>query len=217
MMIGTDDGNDWIGRSLSEARFASYLAECGGDVAAAWRLYLWNIGASVAFYPLLHFAEITLRNAAHRELGARFGRADWWSVAPLDEHGQRMVKRAREKAVAHRSPQNPDDLVAELTFGFWVSLVSRSYDRTLWVPALHRAFPHYHGRRDGLHAELERVRRLRNRVMHYEPIHRRDLGADHATIYRLFDYMSSGLAAAIRPVDQVPHALRLREPVRTRP
>jgi hypothetical protein len=207
-MTFADD--DWIGKALSKARFASYLAECGGDTAAAWRLYMWNISISAAFYPLLDFVEITLRNSLHRELGARFGRADWWSVAPLNEHGQRLVKQAQEKVSASRSSQNADDLVTELTFGFWVSLISRTYDRAFWVPALHRAFPHYRGRRDVLHAELKEVLWLRNRVMHYEPIHRRDLKADHGTIYRLLDYMSPRLAAAARPIDHVPHVLRLR-------
>ncbi|GAB3970847.1 hypothetical protein V1634_22245 [Plantactinospora veratri] len=208
-MTSTDDNDDWIDGALSEARFAPYLADCDGDVAAGWHLYMWNIRASAAFYPLLHFVEITLRNALHRELGVRFGRADWWSVAPLNEHGQRLVKQAREK-MSPRTPWKADDLVTELTFGFWVSLVSQTYDRTLWVPALHRAFPRYRGRRDALHAELKEALRLRNRVMHHEPIHRRDLMADHATIYRLLGYMSSGLAAAVRLVDQAPHVLRLR-------
>jgi len=206
----TADNADWIGKSLSEARFASYLAECGGDTAAAWRLYMWNIGISAAFYPLLHFVEITLRNSLHHELGIQFGRPDWWSVAPLNEHGERLVKQAQEKVPSPGSPQYADDLVTELTFGFWVSLVSRTYDRVLWVPALHRAFPHYRGRRDALHAELKEVLWLRNRVMHYEPIHRRDLKADHAMIYRLFDHMSSGLTVAVRQIDQVPDVLRLR-------
>jgi hypothetical protein len=209
-MTFADANADWIGETLSDARFASYLVECGGDVAAAWRLYMWNIDISVAFYRLLHFVEISLRNALHRELCARYGRADWWSVAPLNEHGQRLVKQAQEKVSAPRSVQNSDDLVTKLTFGFWVSLVSQTYDRGLWVPALHRAFPNYHGRRDALHAELKELLSLRNQVMHHEPIHRRDLEADHGTIYRMLDYMSPGLAAAVRQVDQVPHVLRLR-------
>ena len=209
-MTFADGNSHWISRMLSEARFASYLAECSGDVAAAWRLYMWNIGISTAFYPLLHFVEITLRNSLHRELGARFGRVDWWSVAPLSEHGQRMVKQAQEKVSAPRSSQDADDLVTELSFGFWVSLISRTYDRPLWVPALHRAFPHYRGRRDALYVELREMLWLRNRVMHYEPIYRRDLNADHATIYRLFDHMSPDLAAAVRQIDNVPHVLRLR-------
>ena len=210
-MTFADDENGWIVNALSAARFAPYLTECGGDSSAALRLYLWNIDVSTAFYPLLHFTEVTLRNALHRELVAQFGRADWWACAPLTDNGRRMVKKAEGAIFAPDSPRNPDDLVAKLTFGFWVSLLGRAYDRTLWVPALHRAFPHYRGRRDGLHAELGKAVWLRNRVMHYEPIHRRDLSADHAMIYRLFDYMSTGLAAAVRPIDRVPRVLRLRE------
>ncbi|MFI6329756.1 hypothetical protein ACIBBG_15835 [Micromonospora chersina] len=215
-MIPADDNDDWISGALSEARFAPYLEECGGDIAAAWGLYVWNIRVSGAFYPLLHFVEVTLRNALHRELGTRFGQVDWWAVAPLNEHGQHLVKQAREKLFGHRSPYNADDLVAKLTFGFWVSLVSQTYDRTLWVPALHRAFPHYRGRRDALYAELRAVLWLRNRVMHHEPIHRRDLKGDHAKIYRLYDHMSSSLAAAVRRVDQVPYMLRLLDRVGSR-
>lgn len=209
-MTITDDNADWITKALSEARFASYVAECGGDKDAAWRLYVWNIGISVAFYPLLHFAEIAVRNAMHQELSARFGRADWWSLALLNEHGQQLVKQAQEKVSARRSPQSADDLVTKLTFGFWVSLVSQTYDRALWVPTLHRAFPNYRGRRDALHAELKDVLWLRNCVMHHEPIYRRDLKADHDTIYRLFDHMSTNLAAAARKIDLVPYVLRLR-------
>lgn len=216
-MTITDDNADWINTALSKAGFAPYLAECDGDVAAAWRLYMWNIGISAAFYPLLHFVEISLRNALHRELGAQFGRADWWSVAPLNEHGRRLVKEAQEKVSAPRSPQNANDLITKLTFGFWVSLVSQAYDRALWVPALYRAFPHYRGRRDALHAELREVLRLRNRVMHHEPIHRCNLQADYEAIYRLLDYMSPDLAVVVRQVDRVPHVLRLRRSRRSRP
>ena len=206
------DGNaDWIGRALSQARFAPYLAECGGDVAAAWCRYIWDIQLSMAFYPLLHFAEVALRNALHRELTAQFGRPDWWSVARLNQHEQLKIKRAEEKTSAHGRPGcKADDLVASLTFGFWVQLVSRAYDRVLWVPALHRAFPNYHGRRDALHADLMEVLKLRNRVMHHEPIHRRDLRAVHELIYRILDRLSPGLAVAVRPVDQVPRLLRPR-------
>ncbi|UWZ60180.1 hypothetical protein Daura_48565 [Dactylosporangium aurantiacum] len=205
-----DNNDKWVYDVLSEARLAPYLADCGGDVAAAWHLHAWNIRISAAFFPVLQFVEVALRNKLNRELSARFGRANWWSVAPLNEHGERLVKHALEKVSAPFSSQSANDVVAKLTFGFWVSLISQTYDRTLWVPALHRAFPHYRGRRDVLHAELRQVLGLRNRVMHHEPIHRHDLAASHATIYRLFGYMSSDLAAAVRPTDEVPRVLRLR-------
>lgn len=209
-MTATDDSHAWIPKALSDARFGKYLEACGGDVAAAFRLYVWTVRVCGAFYPLLHFAEITLRNALHSELAAQFGREDWWAVAPLTGHGQNLVKKAQEKVSVRTSPQNANKVVAKLTLGFWVSLVSETYDRDLWVPALHRAFPHYGQRRDDLYTELKNLRDLRNLVMHYAPLNERDLRADHAALYRLYDYLSSGLSQAMREIDQVPNVLWLR-------
>lgn len=96
---------------------------------------MWTVRVCGAFYPLLHFAEITLRNALHSELAAQFGREDWWAVAPLTGHGQNLVKKAQEKVSVRKSAQNANKVVAKLTLGFWVSLVSETYDRDLWVPA----------------------------------------------------------------------------------
>src|SRR6266545_6941726 len=64
-MTITDE--DSVGATLSVARLGPYLAQHAGDLEAAWRTYSWNIQACQAFYPLLHFAEIALRNAVHRE------------------------------------------------------------------------------------------------------------------------------------------------------
>ncbi|MCX2950011.1 hypothetical protein [Lentzea sp. NEAU-D7] len=192
---------------LSAARFSPYLAANGGDEAAALRAYTWNIQVSAAFYPLLGLAEIGLRNAMHDQLHARFHRPDWWSVASLTGNGQLLVKRAREKAAS----ADADDVVAQLSLGFWVSLTSRSNDRALWVPALHKAFPHYSGRRDQLHLSLVNLLRLRNRVMHHEPIHRRDLKADHDVLYRVCGYISADLVTEVAAVDTVPQVLERRD------
>ncbi|MFD4672059.1 hypothetical protein ACFWNN_20170 [Lentzea sp. NPDC058450] len=190
-------------KTLSAVRFAPYLTASGGDKAAALHSYRWNVQVSAAFYPLLGFMEIGLRNALHDQLHARFHRPDWWSAAPLADNGQRLVKHAQQKA----SGVNADDVVAQLSLGFWVSLASKGYDRALWVPALHKAFPHYRGRRDHLHRELMSLLVLRNRVMHHEPIHRRDLRADHAMLYRVCGYLSTDLVTEVALVDQVPHLL----------
>ncbi|WP_143230876.1 hypothetical protein [Actinosynnema sp. ALI-1.44] len=206
-MTATDDPNAWIPQALSEARFGKYLDAHGGDVDAAFHMYVWTVSVGGAFYPLLHFAEITLRNALHSALVAEFGREDWWTVAPLTDYSQNLVKKAQEKISGSATPPNPNQVVAKLTLGFWVSLLSDTYDRALWVPALHRAFPGYKGRRDRLHAELEALRDLRNRVMHFSPLKGRDLRADHAAIYRLYGYLSAGLSAAMRKIDQVPNVL----------
>jgi hypothetical protein len=164
--------------------------------------------------------ELALRNAMHDRLRIRFGRADWWAAASLNDYGRRAVATAAQKAIGRQQRRyTADDIVAELPFGFWVSLISRgaSYDRLLWVPALHRAFPLYRGRREALHDNLLTMVLLRNRIMHHEPIHHRHLHADHAKIYRLIGYISPGMAKELALLDRVDDVLRRRDEVRPVP
>jgi hypothetical protein len=204
----------WIHRALSLARFDRYLKVCGGDTAVALRLYWWNIEISSAFYGPLHCLEVALRNALHDRLCRAHGRLDWWRTTSLDADGHRRIDQAKAE-VRRRGIVAPgaDDVVAELTFGFWVSLLSRRYDRRLWVPVLHEAFPRYRGRRDDLHRALNTMRLFRNRVMHYEPVHDRPLSDRHATLYRMLGYLGPSFAMEARRMDRVPQVLARRADV----
>jgi len=88
-----------------------------------------------------------------------------------------MVVGARQKI--HGSNHlilTPGRVVAELSFGFWIGLVGKQYDHTLWVPHLHRAFPHAKAvttspsgekkiqklKRSAIADWLDSIRRLRN-------------------------------------------------------
>jgi len=113
-----DDWYEWIGDVLSTPRFEPYLKAAGGDVQLAVRLYWWNVEVSAAFYPSLHLLEVCLRNAMHRQLVAEFEKANWWTVAPLNQSGRRMVSETVEKLRRRLArPLTPDDVVAELSFG----------------------------------------------------------------------------------------------------
>ncbi|WP_416901063.1 hypothetical protein [Micromonospora echinospora] len=201
----------WIRKFFSDARLEPYLRAAKGDAVLAERLYWWDDQISQAFHHPLKSVELAVRNALHERLRLRYGRADWWAAAPLRENSVRLVEDARQsyRLRARRAP-GADDIVAQLSFGFWVALISTSYDRHLWVPTLHRAFPHYRGRRGDLYQSLNTVRLLRNRIGHHEPIHYRDLVADHARIYRLLDYLDPELSAGVRVRDEVPMVLARR-------
>jgi hypothetical protein len=201
---------DWIREAVSPPRFAPYLTSCRGDLAVAAELYWWNIAVSEAFYAPLHCLEVSLRNAAHQQLARRFDRSDWWHAAPLTRAGLRLVADAEEKLVMRGRARTSDDMVAALSFGFWVSLFSRTFDRSLWVPGLHSALPHYRGPRRVLHRELHSVLLFRNRIMHHEPVHNRHLEADHRTIRRLLGYVSPAMAHQLERYDRVPEVLGLR-------
>ncbi|MFI5532259.1 hypothetical protein ACIA8O_27370 [Kitasatospora sp. NPDC051853] len=197
--------------AYSEARLAPYLL-AGGSPTRAAALYVWNIEVSAAFVGPLNCLETTLRNSVHRELTAKYSGPHWWRRAPLNPQSTQKITEAEQKLTRRGRPTpGPDSVVAELSFGFWVSLLSRAYDRHLWVPALHRAFPHFSGRRHDLHDALTSLLLFRNRIMHHEPIHHRALADDHAKLYRVLGYLSPGAADGIKGFDRVPAVLRHRD------
>ncbi|MFF1673534.1 hypothetical protein ACFVWN_27705 [Nocardiopsis flavescens] len=198
----------WMVSAYSSPRLAPYLRHSGGDAVRAVNLYHWNVMVSAAFYGPLHTFELALRNSLHSHLSTHFEQGDWWDRAPLDSEGQRLVRQA--KARCHRSA-GTDDIVTELSLGFWSSLVARRYDRDLWVPVLHRAFPGYRGPRRVLQDRLYSLRLLRNRIMHHEPIHHRHLEADHAKLYLVLSYISPEIASGIKPFDRVPEVLLVKD------
>jgi hypothetical protein len=206
---------EWMLRDLSLPRLRRYIRAAHGDAQAAERLYWWNVEVSSALIGSLHCLELALRNALHNALARYYGRPDWWTVAPLNERGHKLVNDARRSCGRRLRRITPDDLVAELSFGFWVSLLSHGsgYDRHFWVPVLHAAFPHYQGRRDRLYRELTSLVLLRNRVMHHEPVHHRHLSADHDTICRVLGYLSPELAEETRMMDRFPDVLAGRTDV----
>lgn len=200
----------WMSKSLSTARLRRYMRAADGDATTAVQLYRWNLDVCSAFYGPLHWLEIGLRNALHDQLHARYESAQWWVFAPLNGHGTGKVHEARNKLKKRKNRDiDANDIVAKLTFGFWVSLLSRgtNYDRNLWVPTLHKAFPHYSGPRRQLHAELDDMLYFRNRIMHYEPIFDLDLAARRNTIYRQLGHLSPTLAERVRELDRIPEVL----------
>jgi hypothetical protein len=199
-------------------RLSPYLVVAEASGLGADELYLWNLQVSEAFYCSLHCLEICLRNSLNMQLTLLYHRADWWATAPLANHGQGKISDARTRAgqaqrqSGHlpRGEPAPDAIVAELSFGFWVNLLTRRFDRDLWVPALHRSFPAYQGAREPLRDNLEAMVHLRNRVMHHEPVHHRDLAADHAKAYRLIGYVEPELLPWLARFDRVPELLSRR-------
>jgi hypothetical protein len=200
---------EWMLTTLSLPRLRRYIRAARGDAHVASRLYWWNIEVSAALFGPLHCLELALRNALHETLARHHGRPDWWTVAPLSERGKKLVDDAHRSCRRRLPRTTADDVVAELSFGFWVSLLSHAsgYDRGFWVPALHRAFPHYRGRRRDIYDGLSSLVLLRNRIMHHEPVHHRDLAADHAKIYRVLGYLSPELAKEAQAMDRFPAIL----------
>ena len=217
----TEEILDGLQESLSERRFGRYLTAAEGDRANAMRLYVWNAAVSAAFYGPLQALEVTLRNAMDRGLAGAFGQ-DWYDSPELqlDFKGQSRVKTAKEKLLGENRPIEAHRMVASLTFGFWVSLLSKGsyidetkttkadYSRTLWLPVLIKVFPHATDiSRKKTHNPLNSLQMMRNRIAHHEPILSRNLDRDHQRIIDLTSWISPRVGEWIENHSRVPELL----------
>lgn len=174
--------------SISKERFATYLNVLGGDFSRALALYEENTSLGEAFYRPLQTVEIVLRNAFHSYLSSKLGRADWYNTRNLLSQkalGEviAIIERLKDdnKETRGWTLQVPD-VVATLSFGFWVGLSHKHNQDELWTSkvALYDAIKHY-GRkplRSDVYKVLNELRMLRNRVAHHRPLFKRDSLAD---------------------------------------
>jgi len=197
--------------SLSPERMATYVQAAGGDREKALRLYTWNTAVSAAFYGPLQGLEVALRNAAYRELSISYGPA-WYDnpACGLDAGALDRIDAARSSLNRGGYPVDPPHMVAELAFGFWVSLLGKGgrgrapntgkkdYEKTLWRRCLYKAFPHARLSRAQAHKPLDYLRTFRNRIAHHEPIFDRHLEADFRSILEVSGWICPKTAEWIR-------------------
>ena len=193
---------DW----LSAPRFAVYLAAASADRDRALALYEWNAQLSAALMHDLAHVEVGLRNAYDVALSARWPGPPHWTQAADTVFAPVYRTRGRRRVDVNNKPRDslrhalvnagsrtapPGKIVAELMFGFWRYLSSAAHEKTLWVPALHRAFPPGTDRAVHVDGPVGRLHDLRNRVAHHEPLLTTDVAS------RLADL--TGLAARLDP------------------
>ncbi len=158
---------------LSSPRFNVYLAQTNNDFEKAYRLYKANIELSEAFYPVLSVLEICLRNAINEQLKQYFN-DPYWFKNHLPKEFQPFIAEAEQKILSQRKTVTADKIIAELNFGFWNRLFNRNYTGLLWKPLrlIFKNTPKHLRQRDTVADYLYRIRKLRNRIYHYEPIFR---------------------------------------------
>ena len=203
---------------LSAPRFATYLRAAGGDRHLAMELYCWNTDISAAFYFMLQFCELSIRNGSVEALEAVFGHN--WHLNRGFYHTLPRLKGNYQPAddvkyCAARLP-TAGKVVAELKFAFWQYLFVKGQDQRIWAPQLANAFPGYDRAlsvsqaRALMHNDIEKVRFLRNRIAHHEPIFTRNLQEDRDRIRQLVAWRRGGSAIWLDSVEQVTALLAAR-------
>ena len=206
--------------SLSSARMSTYLEAVDGNREKAARLYAWNTAVSAAFYASLQALEVALRNAMHAQLASRYG-VPWYDNrnAGLDKGASARIAITKRDLARNRYARTPSNMVAALSFGFWVSLLGpgghlddtdrkANCEMTLWRPALRGAFLHRTAlTRKQIHGPLDHLRALRNRIAHHEPIFARHLMKDHERIVEIIGWISPGTRAWLEHYSRTPDLL----------
>lgn len=161
--------------NFSSQRVGRYLVECQKDHSKATQAYLENVKLTSSLIPMLHFFEVALRNRLHRQLKQHFSRDDWWESDALNDVGHEIrakIEKAKDSLTQRMEAQTVDKIVAELSLGFWTTLLNAKYQDVLWGP-IRKAFknlPKNQKQRANVSAPLNKVRDLRNRAFHHEPL-----------------------------------------------
>ncbi len=202
---------------LSPPRFGTYLRETGGDRHRAMQLYCWNTDLSAAFYIMLQYCELSIRNGAVEGIEAVFG-PNWHLnrgfgyTLPTPRRGRGYQPRNDLQTCANNF-STAGKVVAELKFAFWQNLFVRGQQARIWDLHFAAAFPGYDRSlslsqaRARLFDNIDRIRKFRNRIAHHEPIFYRNLADDQARIREVIEWRRPGTAHWLDSVEQVSQLL----------
>ena len=177
-----------LATAVSADRSSPYRISNPVSESEAYAAYAWNIALCESLYPALNCLEISLRNSIHQAVSAAFGNRFWFRTQLVGRE-EKTIQDLDAKFASKVSELEPGDYISECSFGFWVGLFRGTYEQALWTSLLPAVFPYTPRRsrsRSELYARLDRIRRLRNRVFHHEPIwHLPDLPEQHQQIPKL--------------------------------
>ncbi len=219
-------------RGLSKARLQPYRNVTANDTDALC-MYMRNMELSYGLYPVLQSVEVALRNGIHDAGVQAFQAADWFrdsAILPLKPREQRILETARDnvwdaqgcdvRAIRQgriAAPPLPavDDHIAALTFGFWTGMMNAPYTNLIWntrpgkIDLAQVAFK-YAGRNNRksipIFLIVNRLRLLRNRISHHEPILNRPppLNVAHQEALQILQWISPSMHSIVMMTDPFP-------------
>lgn len=203
--------NAALERALSVPRLGRYMRDSNQLLDAALSLYERNQRMTEAFHRPLQALEVCLRNHLNARLVSHYG-SNWvhTMAPPFGQSEVERVDKAKKDLRRERVPVTQGAIVAELTFGFWVTLLSAQYEHTLWTPQFSRVFRSAGRkmRRQTVHNRMNELRVFRNRVAHYEPIYHMTPSRRHADLIEAIAWMCPDSAAWAWEHSRVPYVLQ---------
>lgn len=172
---------DILKNSFSLERLKSYETLCpSGEEHEIIGAYHWNLLICQALYPFLQSAEVALRNNMHQAISTKFQDEDWLNFEVKEQVSRQILEDTRKK-LSKKGSNKVDDIVASLTFGFWVNLLKQKTYRDqynehrLWPSLVSEVFTRYDTSSGGndikqIYKRFEEIKLIRNRLFHHEPV-----------------------------------------------
>lgn len=201
-------------KSISPKRLSPYTDTADKDELDSLGRYFWNIALCEAMYPSLQCVEISLRNAMNYAIHRHTKNAFWFDDPTLLGPNEiSKVGRAKTELVNHGKRIEPGRVVAELTFGFWTSLFAAPYEHTILMPIVSSVFPGMPPvlqNRSDISTSFGRIKTLRNRVFHHEPIwYVPDLDKRHDEILNAIAWINPRKRAYVEVIDRFEEIYKL--------
>lgn len=209
---------------LTPERLEAYR-EPGESIEVAIQRYLRNMCLADAMWSSLHLVEVLLRNRTNKVFSEIFGK-DWLLERPeaLDltrkDHNKLDVaknrfRRNQENIDTHHNSREltNDDMVANLSFGFWNNLYRKKY-HSIWYKkgVLEKVFPHLPKEQnitlDDISEILVDINLLRNRIAHHASIYNLPYKEIHAKIVMLIGAMSPVSLLLHKEIDRLPEVAK---------
>lgn len=199
---------------FSKARMQPYLKN-NDDAKLVLSGYHDNIMLSEAMIPTLHYFEICLRNRIDYILKKHFS-PTWLLHLPnhlmISEQDKKKIEDiiSKTRRVNKREPHH-DDVVAQMTFGFWCAFFHRKYDPVIWhrKDTIKTVFPNllrHNRKRMYVEDKILILKEIRNRIAHHEPVWNRKISIldAHTVAHELIFAMSSEATSLLKTIDRFP-------------
>jgi len=170
---------------FSKQRLQRYLVGCDNDYERAIRLYKENILVSQSLHPLIGIVEVVMRNRIHEVIKEHFGNEDWilheregfmHTLSTLSDKRYRSHLLHKVNAIESRlmkvnQPITTPTMISETSLGFWTEFYKSSVYKMLKGKPIQvfGKLPIGVGRHE-ISYMVEKVRKIRNRMNHQEPI-----------------------------------------------
>ena len=198
-------------RALSDIRLDSYKrSNFDLDEEVVIDRYLHNIDLCKELYLPLNFLEVTFRNEMDRCLTAFAGKF-WYKESWLQEAEKKSIQKTEKTLKALGKSLKKDSIIASQTLGFWTGFFQRRYNSTLWSKDYNLLskknnyvfLRHTTNRKDRhrevVYKKINKIRILRNRVFHYEPIwHDLQLSLKYQDILELLFWINPDVADFVK-------------------